>query len=210
VAQPFDRKTSVPAAGPLDEAAGQFWVGQPWSIVTEGKNLSAYERNRAFLNLDGGRFADVSFLSGTDSDGDGRSAVAADLNSDGMQDLLVRQAGGGPLLVFLNRFPSRHYLRVSLRGTKSNGLGVGARLVAEVAGRRIVRDLFPANAFVSQTPHEVYFGLDQATQVDRLTIRWPSGAIEELSAVAVDRHIVVREGESGELASVTSDARQSQ
>jgi hypothetical protein len=195
VAQPFDRKTSLPPAGSLDKAAGQFWVGHPWAIVTERKNLSAYERNRAFLNLGSSRFVDISFLTATDSDGDGRSAVAADLNSDGMLDLVVRQAGGGPLLVFLNRFPAQHYLHVSLRGTKSNGLGVGARLTAEVAGRRIVRDMFPANAFVSQTPHQVHFGLGQAAHVDRLTIRWPSGQLQELANVPADQHLYVREGD---------------
>jgi len=120
VAQPYDRSGIVPPAGDLEK--DQFWVGNPWAIVAAQKNLSAYERNRTFLNLGLGRFVDVSFFSGADSDGDGRAVVAADLDGDGMEDLIVRQAGGGPLLLFQNRFPRRHYLRVSLRGTESNGL----------------------------------------------------------------------------------------
>ncbi len=194
MARPFDRSADLPAAGPLDKAAGQFWVGHPWDIVSHQHNLSGFERNRAFLNLGAARFVDISFLTGTDSDGDGRSVIAADLNGDGMQDLVVRQAGGGPLLVFLNRFPQKHFLQVSLRGTQSNGLGVGARLVAEVGGRKLVREMFPANTYMSQQPCEVHFGLGDATQMDRLTIRWPSGLVQELTDLKADQHIRVTEG----------------
>jgi hypothetical protein len=196
VARPFDRSCDVPAAGSLDTAHGQFWVGNPWRIVVEGKNLSAYERNRTFLNLGDNQFADVSFLTQTDSDGDGRSAFGADLDGDGMQDLVVRQAGGGPLLLFQNRFPRQHYLRVSLRGTKSNGLGIGARLVASVGDRTLVRDMFPADTFKSQSPCEVHFGLGDSSRVDRLTIHWPSGLKQELTDIPADQHLSVVEGES--------------
>lgn len=195
MARPFNRSADLPAVGGLDKAAGQFWVENPWDIVAHQHNLSGFERNRAFLNLGAARFADISFLTGTDSDGDGRSVFGADLNGDGMQDLVVRQAGGGPLLLFLNRFPPKHYLQVSLRGKQSNGLGVGARLVAEVGGRRLVREMFPANSYMSQQPCQVHFGLGDATRVDRLTIRWPSGLVQELRDVSVDRHIRIVEGE---------------
>jgi hypothetical protein len=204
VAQPFDRSGIVPPAGDLEK--DQFWVGNPWAIVAAQKNLSAYERNRTFLNLGLGRFVDVSFFSGADSDGDGRAVVAADLDGDGMEDLIVRQAGGGPLLLFQNRFPRRHYLRVSLRGTASNGLGIGARLSAHANNRQLVREMYPADTYVCRQPCEVYFGLGDATQVDRLTIRWPSGQTQELTSLAADRHIRVTEGQRSYKVISTSNA----
>lgn len=210
MARPFDRSADLPPAGELDKSDGQFWVGNPWDIVGNEHNLSAFERNRCFLNLGGTRFADVSFLTSTDSDGDGRSVLGADLNNDGMQDLLVRQAGGGALLVFLNRFPRQHYLRVSLRGTKSNGMGIGARLIAEVGDRRIVREMFPANTYFSQSPCEVHFGLGDAPRVDRLTIRWPSGLVQKLTDVDADRHIRIVEGRPLESAAPSVGARRSE
>src|SRR5262249_56188541 len=88
----------------------------PWDIVSFGHNLSAFERNRTWMNVGGKNFLDVSFLTGADSDGDGRSVVACDFRNNGRLDLIVRQAGGGPLLLFENNFPQRHYLKVSLRG----------------------------------------------------------------------------------------------
>jgi len=197
VSQPCDRNCKVEQPGSLDAKLGEFWVGNPWGIVTEGHNLSAFERNRAFLNVNGQDFVDVSHLTGADSDGDGRAVVAADFRNVGMPDLIVRQAGGGPLLLFENRLPPRHYLEVSLRGRRSNRQGVGARLTALVGGRQLVRELYPANGFHSQAPNVVHFGLADAGTVDRLTIRWPSGKVQVLTGLGGDRHVVVDEGKDG-------------
>jgi hypothetical protein len=139
----------------------------------------------------------MSFVTGTDSDGDGRSVVAGDFRNEGRLDLVVRQVGGGPLLFFENQFPKAHYLTVSLRGTKSNRLGIGARINATAVGVRQTRELFPLNSFRSQMPSRVHFGLGSAPKVDRLTIRWPSGVVQDLKDLAVDRHIMVDEGKDG-------------
>ena len=197
MSQPYDQRAEVPAPGKVDAALGEFWSTNPWAIVRDGHNLSAFERNRVFLNVGGRDFVDISHLTGADSDGDGRSVVAADFRNVGRPDLLVRQVGGGPLLLYENRLPPRHWLTVSLRGRQSNRQGVGARLTAKVGGRQIVRELYPANGYRSQAPSLVSFGLADAAAVDTLTIRWPSGKVQVLTGVPADRHVVVDEGKDG-------------
>jgi hypothetical protein len=187
----------------VDTSLGEFWSENPWDIVTQGHNLSAYERNRTWVNLRGRGFLDVSFLSGADSDGDGRCVVAGDFRNDGRLDLAVRQVGGGPFILFANDFPRRHYLEVSLRGRRSNRLGVGARLTAVAGGQRLVRELYPANGFGSQMPAVAHFGLGGADRVERLTVRWPSGAVQELTDLAADRHVVLEEDREGGAAVTT-------
>jgi len=142
-------------------------------------------------------------LTGADGDGDGRCVVAGDFRNNGQLDLVLRQSGGGPVLLYENRFPRRHYLEVSLRGHQSNRLGIGARLTAVVRGQSLVRELYPLNSFTSQMPSRVHFGLGEATQVESLTIRWPSGREQHLTNVAGDRHIVVDEAQEGEAAVTT-------
>jgi enediyne biosynthesis protein E4 len=197
VSQPFDRGSHLNAPGSLDQSLGEFWVENPWDIVSRGHNLSAYERKRVFLNVGGHDFLDVSGLTGADSDGDGRSVVAADFRNNGQLDILIRQVGGGAVMLFENHFPRRHYLTVSLRGRKSNSLGIGARIKALVGGRFVVRELFPQNTHRSQMPAQVHFGLGDADVVDRLTIRWPSGTVQELTNLAADRHVMIDEGVAG-------------
>jgi hypothetical protein len=197
VSQPCDRKATIPTPGKLDRSLKEFWSENPWDIVREGHNLSAYERDRVWFNVGGKRFLDLSFLSGADSDGDGRGVVAADFRKTGQLDLIVRQVGGGSVLLFENRLPRRHYLTVSLRGTKSNKLGIGARLVAEAGGRQVVRELYPHNGFRGQMPALVHFGLADAARVERLSIRWPSGETQVLTDLRADRHVIITEGKRG-------------
>lgn len=203
MSQPYDRTCCVPAPGKLDASLKEFWVQNPWDIVTHGHNLSSFERNRVYLNVAGQNFVEISHLTSADSDGDGRAAVAADFRNNGRMDLLVRQVGGGPLLLFENDFPQKNYLKVSLRGRPepgkvptSNRPGIGARLIAEAGGRRIVREMLPLNSFNSQSPCIVHFGLGDADRVDRLTIRWPSGREQLLSSIPANGHILVTEGVS--------------
>ncbi len=195
MSQPFDRLAICPAPVKPDPRLKDWWVENPWQIAARGKSLSGYERNRIYLNSGGQEFFEVSGLTGgADSDGDGRSVVAADFNGDGMEDLLVRQAGGGSLLLFENRMPKAHWLEVSLRGEQSNRLGIGARLVAEAGGRKIVRELYPYNGFKAQGPAHVHFGLAGAAKVNKLTVTWPSGLVQEFTDVAGDRHVLIKEG----------------
>jgi hypothetical protein len=193
VSQPFNRGASIPAPGAVDKSLGEFWVTNPWDIVDQGHNLSAFERKRVFLNVGGKDFVDISYLTGADSDGDGRSVVAGDFRNNGRLDVILRQVGGGPVLLFENQFPQAHYLTVSLRGKMSNRLGIGARLTAIVAGRTLTRELYPHNSFRSQMPSRVHFGLGTETKIDRLTVYWPAGAEQTITDIAADRHVVITE-----------------
>jgi hypothetical protein len=197
VSQPCDRSACITAPGKVDQSLGEFWVENPWQIVAQGRNLSAFERDRTWLNFGGKAFLDVSFLGGMDNDGDGRCVVAGDFRNNGRMEVLVQQSGGGALLLFENNFPQRNYLRVSLRGRRSNRLGIGARLTALVGGQQLVRELYPLNSFRSQMPSEVHFGLADADKVDRLTIRWPSGKTQVLTDLRANAHIVIDEGKDG-------------
>ena len=197
MSQPTNRNAIIPRPGKLDGSLKEFWAENPWQIITEGNNLSSFERNRLFINRNGKGFLEASHLSGADSDGDGRSAVAADLFNTGRMDLVVRQSGGGALLLYENQLPARSSLRITLRGATSNRQGIGARLVAEVAGRRIVRENYPANSYFSQAPAIVHLGLGDARQIDKLTIHWPSGKTQVMANLPAGGHIAIDEAGEG-------------
>ena len=196
MSQPFQRQCTVPAPRQPDERLHEWWVDNPWKIVANGKSLSGFERNRVFLNDDGGRFFEISAITGADSQGDGRGVVATDFNGDGRQDLIVRQAGGGPVLLFENRFAQAHWLRLSLRGTKSNRMGLGARIEAVSGKHRVIRELYPKGGFKAQGSSSVHIGLAKHKQLDRLTVTWPSGLKQEWLEVEADQHLLLVEGQS--------------
>lgn len=192
--QPLDRSCTLPALGELDTATGEFWPGKVFEMPKNKQNVSAFERNRAFLNLDGNSFLDFSFTSGCDIDSDSRSVVAADFDRDGATDLLVGSVGGGPLRLFLNRLPTdNRSLRIELIGSISNRAGIGARVIAYCGPRRIIRDVFPINGCLGQAPTELILGLGDAEKIDRLTVRWPSGGSSEyrdIEVAATDQNVL--------------------
>jgi hypothetical protein len=194
----LDRSTcDLPELGAVDRSAGEFWVRNPFHIPLAEENLSAFERNRTFLNLDGKRFVDVSVASGADLDSDSRSVVVGDFDRDGAEDILVASIGGGPLRLFRNKFRDRaHGARIELIGRTSNRSAIGARVTATCDGRQICRDLFPANGFQGQSPPELHLGLGAAERIDRLTVRWPSGLEQAFEDLPVDRRITITEGEA--------------
>ena len=207
MSQPSDRFASLPAVCELDESRGELWVDNPWKISQIRQNLSAFEPNQIFLNTASGRFANIGYLTAADSDGDGRGVMVADVTGDLQPDLLIRNSGGGPLRIYANRFPPTGRLVVSLEGTASNRLGIGATIVAEVEGRRLVRQLFPENNFITSQASQVRFGLGQAEKVDRLTVHWPSGTIQEFTSVHAGQHIRITEGQPQFKVLVTADSK---
>jgi hypothetical protein len=195
VTQPFDQKAQCEAAGKLDESIGEFWLENPWQ--PSDKNLSAYERNRVLINGKNGSFIDASHAcGGADMDSDSRSVVAGDFNEDGMPDLLIRNSGGIPLRMFLNRFPSQNWIQISLRGSQSNSKGLGARVIARVSGQTLYREVQAANCFLGQSPSQLQLGLGEATEIEELQIGWPSGVQQIFRNVRSNAHYVVDEDDS--------------
>ena len=192
MSQPCEKQCEVEQPGQLDSELDEFWVENPFQIFQE-HNLSSFERNRAYINVEGKGFLEISHMTGADIDSDSRSVLAVDLFEPGKLDLVLRQVGGGPFQIFRNQFPTANYLKVSLRGVTSNSLGIGSRLVATVGERKIVRELFPTCSYRSQQPSWVHFGLGSNEKIDKLEIIWPAGTVQTFSDVDANRHLIITE-----------------
>ena len=96
--QPLDRLCYLPALGDIDHSAGEFWVENSFQMKNSGKNLSAYERNRLFLNRNGSEFVDASFASNVELSNNRAAAVRDALVSQyGISADRLEAAGVGPL-----------------------------------------------------------------------------------------------------------------
>jgi len=194
VSQPLDRTCKLQPLGDIDVEGGEFW-SNPFEMAPNGDNLSAYERNRLFLSIDGERFIDGSFASGANIDSDSRSAMVGDFDGNTAPDLLVGSVGGGPLRLFENRMPTAGRLVLRLVGTSSNRAGLGARVTMTLGERTLTRDLFAANGFMGHSPARLYLGTDGRESVDRLRIEWPTGEVQELTNVPTGGIVTVVEGD---------------
>jgi hypothetical protein len=56
-------------------------------------------------------------------------------------------------------------------------------------------EIHSGGSYLSQSDTRVHFGLGQATSIDSLEIRWPSGNVEKLTNLEIDRFYSVLEGQ---------------
>ena len=56
------------------------------------------------------------------------------------------------------------------------------------------QDVISGASFSSQNDSRLHFGLGAATKIDKLEIKWPSGALENVSISGCDRALTIVEG----------------
>jgi hypothetical protein len=135
----------------------------------------------------GGRFE--SSDPGTHAVAAARGTAFGDLNNDGSIDVVTTVLGGPPQ-VFMNRGGSNHWLTISLRGTRSNRDGLGARV--QVNGQ--TRFATTSGSYESANDKRLHFGLGPAKSA-KVEVFWPSGTRQVLNDVAADQFLEIREPE---------------
>lgn len=125
-----------------------------------------------------------------------RSSVFFDLDDDGDLDLVTNEFNDGPMVLMSDLSEKRdvHFLKVRLQGTTSNRSGIMAKVVVTAGEDRYTKTFDGKTGYLSQSDLPLYFGLDGHTVVDRIDVRWPSGASQSLPGpVEINRLVVIEE-----------------
>ncbi len=145
--------------------------------------LLAINHNGRFERADSGITAPVA----------GRGSAFGDLNNDGWEDVVMTSLGGHPQVLFNNGGKTggkAHWLVISLRGTRSNRDGFGARV--QVNGQ--TRYATSAGSYLSASDKRLHFGLG-AAETAKVEVVWPSGIHQTLNEVHANQFLEVREPE---------------
>jgi len=107
-----------------------------------------------------------------------RTSAIVDIDQDGDLDIITGDFNSEPQMLIsdLTEHRAPHWISVVLQGTFSNRDGLGAHVTVEAGGRSFTQYNDGKSGYLSQSVMPLYFGLGEATQVDRITVLWPSGA----------------------------------
>ncbi len=150
------------------------------------------ETHRAFRNRGDLNFEDVSQAWGLDQKGVSFGAACGDLYGDGDMDIVYTNYQGGATLL-RNNGGAAHRVVIALRGTRSNRFGIGSRVTLESASGIQARDVTLGRGFMSSSEPIAHFGLGGDATIRRLTVSWPSGAVQTFENLHVDRRYTVTE-----------------
>ncbi len=154
------------------------------------------QRMLFYRNLRDGTFTEIASELGTalTERHASRGAAFGDYDEDGDIDVIVNNLDGPPVLLRNDVGSSAgHWIRLKLIGTKSNRNAVGARVELKAGGLTQIDEVHAGDSYISHSDWRLHFGVGKATTVDEIIIKWPSGKVEKLTKLAVDRVVTVTE-----------------
>ncbi len=154
------------------------------------------ERPLLFRNLQDGKFAEIGLSAGAllSRRYVARGTATADFLNNGSEDLLITVLDGSPILLRNQSTGKGHWLRLKIVGKKSNRDGFGARVEVKAGSLRQSAEVRANSSFESAGDPRLHFGLGAASQVDSITIHWPSGRVDNIGSQAADQELLIEEG----------------
>src|ERR1022692_2227606 len=124
-----------------------------------------------------------------------RGMAVGDFDNDGGIDVLVAVNDGAPVLLRNTVGNQNHWLGINLVGTKSNADAIGARITYQSGDLKRQRMKVGGGSFLSSHDPRMVLGIGKRTKLDWLEIQWPqpSGKIERISELPIDRYITIIE-----------------
>lgn len=160
--------------------------------------LPGYRQRRLLhRNNRDGTFSEVSadFGAVLTEDRVSRGVAFGDIDNDGDIDLIIADLDGPPQLLRNDGGNTDNSILIKTVGVKSNRSGIGARVTVVSGDLTQVDEVRSGDSYISQSDLRLHFGLQKRTKVDSILVRWPSGVIDKVSSVGVNRIVTIKEGQ---------------
>ncbi len=161
------------------------------------------QRPMLFHNEQGKKFSPVPAVEGTGLADvlAARGMAMGDLFNDGKLDVVINVQDHHPVLLRNVSPDHNHWIEFKLVGGKDAATGrqsprdaTGAKVFVTAGGFTQRGDVMSSGSYLSTNDPRPHFGLGQATAVDSIEVRWPSGNVEKFTAPGVDRILTLTEG----------------
>jgi len=179
------------------------------SGFTQSANQS--EPNFYFKN-NSGNFEDITKQLRLNEIGVSVSCIPFDYDNDGDLDLIVTNSDRAAFFYENKIIDSKidkatGWLKIWLESTTSNKNAVGSIITLETE-KSTQKRYHTGLGFLSQSIKPVHFGLNNANEIKKITIKWPSGIEENFTAnLNINTTIKIKEGEGVSTLNITPSVK---
>ncbi len=156
--------------------------------------------NSLFINDGNGNFTKDTSSALANFEGWTYSAAFGDYNNDGWLDVILanNQDESQENAVFKNTGTGNNWLKIKCIGTNSNKSAISTivKITAIINGNSVtqIRKVEANSGYASQNSLTTHFGLGNATEIQQIQIKWPSGLIENFSGININSMNNLTEG----------------
>lgn len=173
-------------------------------LGTGNPDYASLVPNKMFRNIEGRKFADVTYSARVGHLQKGHGVSFADMDNDGDQDIYIEMGGAYPGDAYQNSFflnpgqNSNSWICLKLEGKKSNRAAIGTRIEITFkdgdVSRTVYRDVNSGGSF-GCSPMRKEIGLGQCRIIDVIKIRWEgSGLVQTFKNVKPNQFLKITEG----------------
>jgi enediyne biosynthesis protein E4 len=154
------------------------------------------QRKVLYRNLHNGNFKDITQQIGTIllEPTASRGCAFGDFDNDGDLDVVINPVNDYPVLLRTDSTTKNNWISVKAVGSKSNRTGAGARIKVVTEDKTQFDEVRSGGSYYSQNDLRLHFGLGRATKVKTIEVKWPSGVVDTIADVGVNRLIRIKEG----------------
>lgn len=172
--------------------------GHPDDMIESYSQQVRYKEPMLVFHNDGAKFSNVSEQAGPAFQKmfPARGLAVGDFENNGRIGVLVGNNGGAPLLLRNNAGDGNHWLGLKLQGTACNRDAVGATITWSAGGKTRSRFKSNGGSYLSSHDMREVLGVGPASAIDWVEIKWPppSGRVERLTNLPLDRYVTIVEG----------------
>jgi enediyne biosynthesis protein E4 len=170
--------------------------GHPDDMIESRIPRVSYKEPLLMFENTGRGFKDVSANAGTvfSKTFSGRGMALGDFDNDGDADVLTSNNGQPPLLLRNQGGNRNNWVGLHLVATKSNPAAVGAVITWQAGTLKRSRLKVGGGSYLSSHDPREILGIGSAPKMDAVEIRWPSGKIDKLTNLPLNKYVKVLEG----------------
>ncbi len=112
-----------------------------------------------------------------------------DFNNDGFLDVISNNN------LWINDGNDNNWVKVVTEGIISNKNGIGARVEIHGDWGMQIREVRAGESFSPMSSLTVHFGIGEATSIDQLIVRWPSGMVTIINDIEINTTHVIPESD---------------